>query len=95
MKQSKRLSILDSLGSFFKPEFLNRFDSIIEFNSLEKEHILQIVDLMINELQETLTEQNIELTVHIRSKRKISRTWLPSCIWCTPAPQSNSRTTRR
>ncbi|MEH7308381.1 ATP-dependent Clp protease ATP-binding subunit [Neobacillus drentensis] len=65
-------SILDSLGSFFKPEFLNRFDSIIEFNSLGKEHILYIVDLMIHELQEMLTEQKIELTITSESKEKLA-----------------------
>ncbi|PFP29787.1 ATP-dependent Clp protease ATP-binding subunit [Bacillus sp. AFS073361] len=66
-------SILDSLGSFFKPEFLNRFDSIIEFNSLSKEHILYIVDLMINELQEMLTAQKIELMVTQEAKEKLAR----------------------
>jgi len=65
-------TILDSLGSFFKPEFLNRFDSIIEFNSLSKEHILYIVDLMINELQETLNEQNIKLTITKEAKEKLA-----------------------
>lgn len=65
-------SILGSLGSFFKPEFLNRFDSIIEFNSLNKEHILYIVDLMLNELQETLTEQKIELTITVEAKEKLA-----------------------
>lgn len=65
-------SILDSLGSFFKPEFLNRFDSIIEFNSLGKEHILYIVDLMIHELQETLTEQKIDLTITTEAKEKLA-----------------------
>jgi ATP-dependent Clp protease ATP-binding subunit ClpE len=65
-------SILDSLGSFFKPEFLNRFDSIIEFNSLEKEHIMQIVDLMIHDLQETLKEQNIEFTITLEAKEKLA-----------------------
>ncbi|WML43508.1 AAA family ATPase [Neobacillus sp. PS3-40] len=65
-------SILDSLGGFFKPEFLNRFDSIIEFKSLEKDHILQIVDLMLNELQETLKEQNIILTVSPEAKEKLA-----------------------
>ena len=52
-------SILQSLGSFFKPEFLNRFDSIIEFSALKKEDLLQIVDIMIHDLDETLTEQII------------------------------------
>jgi ATP-dependent Clp protease ATP-binding subunit ClpE len=65
-------SILDSLGSFFKPEFLNRFDNIIEFSSLDKEHILHIVDLMIGELQETLTEQSIQLSITTEAKEKIA-----------------------
>lgn len=66
-------SILDSLGSYFKPEFLNRIDSIIEFKSLEKEHILYIVDLMIHELQATLKEQNIELTITNETKEKLAQ----------------------
>ncbi|MFJ5713508.1 AAA family ATPase [Neobacillus sp. NPDC093127] len=65
-------SILDSLGSFFKPEFLNRFDSIIEFNSLAKDHILYIVDLMLADLYETLAEQNIELTITADAKEKLA-----------------------
>lgn len=65
-------SILDSLGGFFKPEFLNRFDSIIEFKSLEKEHLLQIVDLMLAELKETLAEQNITLDVTMEVKAKLA-----------------------
>ncbi|MEH7275424.1 ATP-dependent Clp protease ATP-binding subunit [Neobacillus vireti] len=65
-------SILDSLGSFFKPEFLNRFDSIIEFNTLEKEHIMQIVELMVIDLQETLKEQNLEFTIHLDAKEKLA-----------------------
>jgi ATP-dependent Clp protease ATP-binding subunit ClpE len=65
-------SILDSLGSFFKPEFLNRFDSIIEFHSLEKDHIMKIVDLMVKELQETLKEQNIEFTITLEAKEKLA-----------------------
>jgi ATP-dependent Clp protease ATP-binding subunit ClpE len=66
-------SVLDSLGSFFKPEFLNRFDSIIEFKSLEKEHILKIVDLMITELHDALTEQNINLTVTQEAKDQLAK----------------------
>lgn len=55
--------LIDSLGSFFKPEFLNRFDSIIEFSSLKKEDLLQIVDLMVKELQDNLSEQGLTLTI--------------------------------
>lgn len=60
---TKELNILDSLGSFFKPEFLNRFDSIIEFKALEKSHLLQIVDLMLLELNTILKEQDLSLQV--------------------------------
>ncbi|MCM3586238.1 AAA family ATPase [Mesobacillus maritimus] len=65
-------SILDSLGAFFKPEFLNRFDSIIEFKSLEKEHLLKIVDLMLAELSELLSEQAIQLEVTAEVKEKLT-----------------------
>lgn len=65
-------TVLDSLGNLFKPEFLNRFDGIIEFHSLQKEHILKIVDLMLTELQEMLQEQKIELTVSQDAKDKLA-----------------------
>jgi ATP-dependent Clp protease ATP-binding subunit ClpE len=65
-------SILETLGGFFKPEFLNRFDNIIEFKALEKEHLLQIVDLMLAELMDTLSEQNISLDVEAEVKDKLA-----------------------
>ncbi|WP_442599289.1 AAA family ATPase [Neobacillus sp. D3-1R] len=65
-------SILDSLSHYFKPEFLNRFDNIIEFKSLEKKHLLAIVDLMIEDLSETLREQNVTLLVTADVKEKIA-----------------------
>ncbi|MBS4172304.1 ATP-dependent Clp protease ATP-binding subunit [Bacillus sp. FJAT-49736] len=68
----KEASILESLGSFFKPEFLNRFDSIIEFKSLQNEHLLKIVDLMLAELQETLAEQQITFEVTNEVKEKLA-----------------------
>ncbi len=65
------IDILESLGNFFKPEFLNRFDSIIEFKPLKKEHLLKIVDLMLNEVQEILNEQKIRLEVTTEAKEKL------------------------
>lgn len=65
-------SVLDSLGGFFKPEFLNRFDSIIEFKSLEKESLLQIVELMLAELKNTLKEQKLRLEVSNEVKEKLA-----------------------
>jgi ATP-dependent Clp protease ATP-binding subunit ClpE len=67
----KESNILQSLGQYFKPEFLNRFDSIIEFKSLEKAHLLKIVDLMLNELYENLQEQQYTLTVTNEAKEKL------------------------
>nr|WP_295970171.1 ATP-dependent Clp protease ATP-binding subunit [uncultured Bacillus sp.] len=64
-------NLLSSLGQFFKPEFLNRFDSIIEFQSLEKEHLLQIVDLMLAELNESLAEQNYTLFISPEVKERL------------------------
>ncbi len=67
----KETNILQSLGAYFKPEFLNRFDSIIEFKSLEKEELLQILELMLNELQIELKEQEIHMTVDEAAKHKL------------------------
>ncbi|MEW9503135.1 ATP-dependent Clp protease ATP-binding subunit [Jeotgalibacillus marinus] len=65
-------SLLDSLSDFFKPEFLNRFDSIIEFSSLEKEHLLQIIDIMIIDLQKVIAEQDMTLYVTNQVKEKLA-----------------------
>ncbi|MFH0345412.1 ATP-dependent protease ATP-binding subunit ClpE [Bacillus vallismortis] len=65
-------TLIDSLSMFFKPEFLNRFDSIIEFRSLEKEHLVKIVSLLLGELEETLAERGITLSVTDEAKEKIA-----------------------
>jgi ATP-dependent Clp protease ATP-binding subunit ClpE len=65
-------SILESLSSFFKPEFLNRFDNIIEFKSLQKVDLIEIVELMVAELQDYLQEQNIKLTVDQAVKEQLA-----------------------
>ncbi|AGT30426.1 hypothetical protein M493_05035 [Geobacillus genomosp. 3] len=65
-------SVLDSLSAYFKPEFLNRFDAIIEFKSLEKAHLLEIVDLMLTDVKAAMREQGIELTVTEAGKEKLA-----------------------
>ncbi|OBA09327.1 ATP-dependent Clp protease ATP-binding subunit [Bacillus subtilis] len=65
-------TLIDSLSMFFKPEFLNRFDSIIEFRPLEKEHLVKIVGLLLGELEETLAERGISLSVTDEAKEKIA-----------------------
>ncbi len=51
----------DSLKNVFRPEFLNRIDDVIVFHSLTKEHIKQIVELMLKDLQKNIANQDIEL----------------------------------
>ncbi|GIN74163.1 ATP-dependent Clp protease ATP-binding subunit ClpE [Bacillus sp. J14TS2] len=67
----KETSILQSLGSFFKPEFLNRFDSIVEFNLLEKNDLLQIIQLLLDELQHKLHAQDMHLDIADEVKEKL------------------------
>ncbi len=70
--ERKETSILQVLSSYFKPEFLNRFDSIVEFNCLEQEHLLQIVDLMLEDLHAMLKEEGLTLDVTDEAKRKLA-----------------------
>ena len=55
--------ILDSLRETFRPEFLNRIDEIVVFNSLTKEQLLKIVDLMLEDTKEALKDKNITMEV--------------------------------
>src|SRR5699024_11324949 len=55
------------------PEFLNRFDSIIRFNELTEENLLEIVDLMLAELQETIEDNDIKITISDEAKQMLVR----------------------
>lgn len=63
--------VIEKLRDYFKPEFLNRFDAIVEFKPLEKEHLLQIVDLMLKEVSEQLQEEEKQLTITDEVKEKL------------------------
>ncbi|MFC0560707.1 ATP-dependent Clp protease ATP-binding subunit [Halalkalibacter alkalisediminis] len=65
-------SILESLRAYFKPEFLNRIDSIIEFSQLEKHDLIKIIDIMLVDLQKVLLEQAFSLEVTDQAKEKIA-----------------------
>lgn len=56
-------SVLDKLTNYFKPEFLNRFDDIVEFNALTEEDLGQIVQLMITDMNQMLADR--DLHVHV------------------------------
>jgi ATP-dependent Clp protease ATP-binding subunit ClpE len=64
-------SVLGQLGDFFNPEFLNRFDGIIEFKSLTKDNLVNIVDLMLKEMNDQLKVQNITIDVPDNVKEKL------------------------
>lgn len=64
-------SVLGQLGDFFSPEFMNRFDGIIEFKALSKENLLKIVDLMLAEVNAQIARNDIHLDVTQAVKEKL------------------------
>ena len=69
--EAKKNKILDSLKDVFRPEFLNRVDEIVVFNQLTNEQLIKIVDLMLNETQNVLSDKNITLEVSNEAKQFI------------------------
>ncbi len=64
--------LMDRLKPFFRPEFLNRFNAVIEFSHLTKEDLSKIVDLMLAEVNQTLAKKDIDLTVSQAAKDYIT-----------------------
>lgn len=65
------VTTLETLGNYFKPEFLNRFDAIVSFNELTEDNLLEIVDLMLVDLQETIEENNIAIEISAEAKQAL------------------------
>ncbi len=70
-REGRTNSVLGELGNFFSPEFMNRFDGIIEFKALSKDNLLQIVDLMLADVNKRLSSNNIHLDVTDKVKEKL------------------------
>ena len=64
--------LMDRLKPFFRPEFLNRFNAVIEFSHLTKEDLSKIVDLMLAEVNQTLAKKDIDLSVSQAAKDYIT-----------------------
>ena len=64
--------LMDRLKQFFRPEFLNRFNAVIEFSHLTKEDLSKIVDLMLAEVNQTLAKKDIDLVVSQAAKDYIT-----------------------
>ncbi|VGW15304.1 AAA family ATPase [Streptococcus pyogenes] len=61
--ETSESNIIDRIAPYFRPEFLNRFNSIIKFNHLQKENLEEIVDLMLAEVNQTTAKKGISLTI--------------------------------
>ena len=58
-----KVNVMERIAPFFRPEFLNRFNAVIEFNQLSKEDLKKIVDLMLDQVNKTLAKKDITLDV--------------------------------
>jgi ATP-dependent Clp protease ATP-binding subunit ClpC len=63
--------VLDEVKRFFRPEFLNRIDATVVFHSLDRSHILDIVDLMLTQVAQQLKEKGIELETTLEARQFI------------------------
>lgn len=70
-REGRTNSVLGELGNFFSPEFMNRFDGIIEFKALSKDNLLQIVELMLADVNKRLSSNNIRLDITDKVKEKL------------------------
>ena len=58
-----KVDVMERIAPFFRPEFLNRFNAVIEFNQLSKDDLKKIVDLMLDQVNKTLAKKQITLDV--------------------------------
>lgn len=70
-REGRTNSVLGELSHFFSPEFMNRFDGIIEFKPLSKDNLLHIVHLMLDDVNHRLAHNNIHLDVTQKVKEKL------------------------
>lgn len=70
-REGRTNSVLGELSNYFSPEFMNRFDGIIEFKPLSKDNLLHIVDLMLDDVNQRLAYNEIHLQVTDKVKEKL------------------------
>lgn len=70
-QDDKDKKIMDRIAPYFRPEFLNRFNGIIEFSHLTKEDLNDIVDLMLDEVSKTIAKKDIDLVVSDAAKQHL------------------------
>ena len=67
-QDENKTDIMERIAPYFRPEFLNRFNGVIEFNHLSKDDLKKIVDLMLNQVNKTLAKKGITLDVTEEAK---------------------------
>ena len=67
----KQHSIKQHLEEYFRPELLNRFDGIVEFKSLSKENLMEIVELMLKDVNDALKQHDITVNIDQSAKEKL------------------------
>ncbi|MBT0896934.1 ATP-dependent Clp protease, ATP-binding subunit [Streptococcus infantarius subsp. infantarius] len=70
-QEDKDMKIMDRIAPYFRPEFLNRFNGIIEFSHLTKDDLKKIVDLMLAEVSKTIAKKGIDLVVSDDAKQHL------------------------
>ncbi|WP_340082345.1 ATP-dependent Clp protease ATP-binding subunit [Terribacillus sp. FSL K6-0262] len=70
---NEAVSVIEKLGAYFKPEFLNRFDSIISFDELKEEDLVRIVELMLADLTKNMEEEGYKLEVTDAAKHFLAK----------------------
>jgi ATP-dependent Clp protease ATP-binding subunit ClpE len=71
-EEEQQNSVVHSLGAYFRPEFLNRFDAIIPFRHLTVDDLTKVVDLMLSEVRANMAELGVELTITLEAKQKLA-----------------------
>ncbi|WP_370672624.1 ATP-dependent Clp protease ATP-binding subunit [Leuconostoc lactis] len=65
--------LLQRLENYFRPEFLNRFDDIVEFDQLTQDHLLTIVDLLLADMNANLADNQLHVTVSDAAKQQLAK----------------------
>lgn len=77
-------SLEESIRKLFKPEFLNRLDQVVEFNSLTNEDLSKIVDIQIKQTEERLSEKGVFLEVDTEAKKILAKQGFDSVFGARP-----------
>ncbi len=83
--------VMEDLRKTFRPEFINRLDETIVFHSLSKEEIKSIVELMLEDLEERLSEKNLEIELSEEAKGKLADDGYDPDYGARPLRRSNSK----